>query len=86
MSNVPDDVELVLSQAPAKVTRETAEEALTCVGGNLAEAVALLWDRAAPPVKQVTLDPVQAKWASVRDIADSISRANIEFQNVNIKK
>lgn len=76
------DITAVLQQSPEHVTRETAAEALSVSAGNVANAIALMWDRAAPQ-KDPSLDPVQAKWASVRDIADSISNAHDDYLKRN---
>ena len=72
------DVDIVLAQAPESASRETVEEAITVAGGNISEAIALLWDRASPK-KEVSLDPIQAKWASVRDIANAVSEARDDY-------
>ena len=76
-----DDVAIVLSQAPESVTREAAEEALTISAGNIAEAISLLWDASKPAPPTSITDPTQAKWASVREIADSICSAYVHHRD-----
>lgn len=74
-----EDIKIVLSQGPDGTDEATATEALNTCVGNTVDAIALLWERAKPssstklPDKPTFLDPVAAKWASVRDISDSIS-------------
>jgi hypothetical protein len=77
------DVDLVMAQAPASCTKETVEEALMQCAGDHVEAIKMLWERdAGITSKQATkpiIDPIQAKWASIRDIADSISNARVHL-------
>lgn len=78
-----DAMKIVLAQCPEGVDDATAAEALTACVGNTVDAIALLWERATPRLKTADprgqkpefLDPVAAKWASVRDISDSIQIA-----------
>lgn len=71
-----NDIDIVLKQAPENVTKTAAQEALTICVGNITDAIALLWERTAPASTTqshtIFLDPQQEKWASVRDISDSI--------------
>ena len=76
-----DTVDLILSQAPDNTDKAIAEEAFNIAGGNIADAIAYLWDRTLPQKPTASFDPVQAKWASIRDIADSITVATHEYRN-----
>ena len=78
------DVDLVLAQAPTGVSVETATEALVMTCGDVAEAIKLLWDTAQPVCQgnavkppDFALDPSQRKWASVREVADSIFNSHL---------
>ena len=75
------EIQMMLSQCPEGVDESMAAEALNACVGNTVDAIALLWERANPRLnkkdhgKPHFLDQEAAKWASVRDISDSISIA-----------
>lgn len=68
-----ENVDLVLAQAPAGVSRETAAEALVVSCGDVADTIKLLWEANAKAKQpDFAVDPSQRKWASVSEVAESI--------------
>jgi hypothetical protein len=76
-NKVKNDIDVVLAQAPDGVTREAATEALVLSCGDVAQAIAMLWSSKPTDITaskpEFLVDSVQQKWASVREIADSIT-------------
>lgn len=67
-----DDIDIILTQGPALVTREVAQEALMISSGDVCSAVQLLWEREDSKKKE--------KWASVRDVFEAITSTPVNHK------
>lgn len=67
------DADLVLSQAPAHVTREQAAAALAAAAHDVSAAIAALWD--VPPAPAAPRSDEQRAWDERRAQCDELARA-----------